>query len=212
MDQAEHLVYVVEDDELVRLSIAEVLESAGLRTRSYASAHDFLDAVPSEGVACLVLDVNLPGMSGVELQRQLDKLDVLLPIVFISAYGDIPMSVRAIKAGAIEFLTKPFRAKDLLAAVREALADAVHTRQARSLVTEVQARYDSLTSRQRQVFERVVVGLLNKEVAFELGVSEITIKVHRREVMRKMRARSITDLVRMAELLGRPSRSTYTKV
>lgn len=208
MGHPEPSVYIVDDDELLRVCTEEVLTSAGFRTRSFASAHDFLEAASLDGVACLVLDVNLPGMSGVELQSQLATRDVPLPIVFISAYGDIPMSVRAIKAGAVEFLTKPFRAEDLLAAVREALAAAALAREARSVLTEVQTRYGSLTSRQRQVFERVVVGLLNKQVAFELGVSEITVKVHRREVMKKMRARSITDLVRISQLLGRSASST----
>lgn len=203
MDQAEPFVYVVDDDEQVRVSIEEVLVTAGLKTCAFASAHDFLEAFSSDGVACLVLDVNLPGISGMELQSHLERLDIPLPIVFISAHGDIPMSVRAIKAGAVEFLTKPFRATDLLAAVREALAEAARRCETRTVLKELQSRYGSLTLRQRQVFERVTAGLLNKQVALELGVSEITVKIHRREVMKKMRARSAIDLVRMAELLGR---------
>jgi FixJ family two-component response regulator len=196
------VVFVVDDDPCVCAAVAGLLRSAGLSSQSFSSARDFLDSPALDVPACLVLDVDMPGTDGLELQRELIARELSLPIVFITGRGDIPMSVRAMKAGAIEFLPKPFRDTDLLQAVGEALDGARRARAARAQHAQLRARQDSLTPRQRQVLELVVDGLLNKQIAHQLGISEMTVKIHRGLVMKKMRANSIADLVRMVEQMG----------
>jgi FixJ family two-component response regulator len=193
------LVFVVDDDASVREALSSLLRSVGLRALTFASAFDFLVAERPDAPACLVLDVRLPEVSGLELQRAMAATHDPLPVIFITGHGDIPMSVRAIKAGAVEFLTKPFSHRDLLDAVRHALEGDRLARRQRALDLEIRNRYDSLTARERQVLRLVVAGRLNKQIAATLGVAEITIKVHRRGVMAKMGARSLADLVRIAQ-------------
>jgi FixJ family two-component response regulator len=193
---------VVDDDSALRAGIESLLRSAGLAVRCYASANEFAARPATEGLACLVLDVRLPGTSGLELQGQLAQREPGLPIVFISGHGDIPMTVRAIKAGAVEFLPKPFRDQDLLDAVQMALDRARVSRRSRLELLALQHRFDALTPRERQVLSRVASGALNKQIAFDLGISEVTVKIHRRQMMHKMEADSVADLVRMAERLG----------
>ena len=201
MMDAEALVFVVDDDASLRASLQDLLESVGLRVAACASAQEFLRCPPPEGPSCLVLDVRLPGLSGLELQQRLAAGDLALPIIFITGYGDIPMSVQAMKAGAVEFLTKPFRDQDLLDAVHQALA---RDRQARAQQAEraaLRRRFEALTPRQRDVMACMVAGLLNKQIAGELGTSEATVKTHRKQVMAKMRAESLADLIRFADQL-----------
>jgi FixJ family two-component response regulator len=196
------VVFVVDDDAALRESLADLFASVDLRVATFASAADFLRAVAADAAGCLVLDVRLPGLSGLDFQADLAKSDIRLPIVFITGHGDIPMTVRAMKAGAVEFLTKPFRDQDLLEAVQRALElDRVGREQRRSL-DALRARFQSLTPREQEVIAFVSAGLLNKQIADELGVSEITVKVHRGNAMRKMQATSLADLMRMAQTLG----------
>jgi FixJ family two-component response regulator len=196
---AEPVVFVVDDDASMREALSSLLRSVGLRVQSFASAGEFLIAERPDAPACLVLDVRLPDISGLELQRAMSVAGDPLPIIFITGHGDIAMSVRAMKAGAAEFLAKPFSHRDLLDAVRHALEGDRLGRQRRALDLGTRTRYDSLTARERQVLRQVVAGKLNKQIAATLGVAEITIKVHRRNVMAKMGARSLADLVRIAE-------------
>ena len=197
-------MFVVDDDTSMREALASLLRSVGLHVEPFSSAHSFLRAPRPDVPACLVLDVRLPEVSGLELQRALAAAGDRIPIIFITGHGDIAMSVRAMKAGAAEFLTKPFADNDLLDAVRQALERDRTTRVRRAAAARVKRRYDSLTLREREVMHEVVAGKLNKQIAADLGVSEITVKVHRRHVMEKMGATSLADLVRMVD------RITYT--
>jgi RNA polymerase sigma factor (sigma-70 family) len=202
MTDTEVLVFVVDDDASLRASLQDLLESVGLRVAACASAQDFLRLPPPEGPSCLVLDVRLPGLSGLELQQRLATGDLALPIIFITGHGDIPMSVQAMKAGAVDFLSKPFRDQDLLDAVHQALARDRDARAQQAERAALRRRFEALTPRQRDVMARMVAGLLNKQIAGELGTSEATVKTHRKQVMAKMRAESLADLIRFADQLG----------
>ncbi len=201
MTDPDSIVFVIDDDPLVRDSVADLIQSGGMNVRVFASATEFMQSHQPDTAACLILDVDLPDVSGLDLQLELLKASIDLPIIFITGHGDIPMSVRAMKAGAVGFLPKPFRGADLMEAIREALARDRKLREQKSEIQELQARLDTLTARERQVLALVVRGLLNKQVGAELGTTEMTIKVHRGRVMRKMKADSLPDLVRMAERL-----------
>jgi len=205
MTEPDTIVFVVDDDPSIRNALQGLIQSVGLRAKTFGSAQEFLSSQLPDVPACLVLDVRLPGLSGLDLQRELSKAGVELPIIFITGHADIPMSVWAMKAGAFEFLTKPFRNQELLDAIRQAIERDRTKRQERAELEELERRLDSLTPRQRQVMGYVVAGLVNKQIAAELGTSEVTIKVHRGQLMRKMRARSLPELVRMAGKLGIPA-------
>ncbi|OYT85331.1 MAG: DNA-binding response regulator [Pseudomonas sp. PGPPP4] len=195
------LVHLVDDDASVRAAVEDLLASVGLDTRSYVSAADFLERARLDAPGCLVLDVRMPGMNGLDLQQELQRRGLALPIIFITGHGDIPMSVRAMKQGALEFLTKPFRDQDLLDAIDQALRNAQEAHAQRRQLHELQTRLDTLNDGERAVLARVVTGLLNKQIAVQLGVSEITVKVRRAALMRKLQAGSLAELVKMVERL-----------
>jgi FixJ family two-component response regulator len=205
MTEGDAIVCVVDDDAALRESLTNLLRSVGLQVAAFASAQEFLRCPRPEVPSCLVLDVRLPGLSGLDLQRRLADGDLTMPIIFITGYGDIPMTVQAMKAGAVEFLTKPFRDQDLLDAIHQALARdrTAHAQRAKS--EDLRRRYRALTPRERDVLALVVTGLLNKQIAAELGTSEAAVKVHRQHVMAKMGAGSLAGLVRMADQLGIPT-------
>ena len=205
MREAEALVFVVDDDAPMRESLQNLLRSVGLRVAAFASAQEFLRSTRPDVPGCLVLDVRLPGLSGLDLQQRLAEVDLDIPIIFITGHGDIPMTVQAMKAGAVAFLPKPFRDQELLDAIHQALARDRHAREQWAQSEALRRRYRTLTPRERDVLALVVTGLLNKQIAGELGTSEATVKVHRQHVMAKMGAGSLAELVRMADRLGIPT-------
>ena len=196
------IVFVVDDDESVREALSSLFRSVSLRVETFGSAADFLRSKLPDVASCLVLDVRLPGVSGLDFQAELAKANIHIPIIFMTGHGDIPMSVQAMKAGAVDFLTKPFRDQDMLDAVAAAIERDRGRRKDEQRLLDVRARFDGLTEHEREVMGLVTVGLMNKQIAGELRLSEITVKIHRGHVMRKMAARSLADLVRMAEALG----------
>ena len=207
MSDEQPVVFVIDDDQSMREALGSLLRTVGLEVHTFTSTRDFLRAKRPDEPSCLVLDVRLPGLSGLDFQSELIKSNIDFPIIFISAHGDIPMTVRAIKAGAIEFLTKPFRHQDLLDAVQVGIEKDRVRRQDAAAIAGLQQCFDSLTTREREIMALVVTGLLNKQMAAELELSEVTVKLHRGNVMRKMRAKSLAELVRMADKLGLGSTS-----
>jgi FixJ family two-component response regulator len=196
------VIYIIDDDPSVREALEDILDSVGLEAQSFGSTQEFLRSKRPNAPGCLVLDVMMPGKSGLDFQRELATSNIELPIIFITAHGDVPMSVRAMKAGAIEFLTKPFRDQDLLEAIRLGLEQDTERRRQRAAVAELRSRFDALTKRQREIMALVVGGRLNKQIAADLDLSEITVKVHRGRVMKIMQARTFAELMRMADKLG----------
>jgi FixJ family two-component response regulator len=201
MTETDAMVFVVDDDAPMRESLKNLIRSVGLRAELFASAQEFLQSKRPDVASCLVLDVRLPGLSGLDLQRRTTEAGLEIPIIFITGHGDIPMSVRAMKAGAVEFLTKPFRDQDLLDAIQQALERDRKARDQRAEIQELHSRFASLSPREREVMVRVVAGLLNKQIGGELGTSEATVKIHRHQVMEKMGAGSLAQLVKMADKL-----------
>jgi FixJ family two-component response regulator len=206
MPEVPAVVFVIDDDPSMREALEDLVGSVGLQVRPFASPQDFLQSKLPDAPGCLVLDVRLPGMSGLTFQKELARLGVAFPIIFITGHGDIPMSVRAMKAGAVEFLTKPFHDQELLDAIHTAIERDRARRREAVLIGELQERYATLTERERQIMTLVVVGRANKQIAAELNLSEMTVKVHRGQVMRKMHAGSLPELVRMADRLDVPGR------
>jgi FixJ family two-component response regulator len=199
---AERIVFVIDDDVAMRATLSSLFRSMGLRVELFGSAHEFAQIKMPDLASCLVLDIRLPGVSGLDFQAELAEADIRIPIIFMTGHGDIPMSVKAMKAGAVDFLTKPFRDQDILDAVSRALERDQKRRDSEKAVAERRILFDSLTLREREVMTLVVAGLMNKQVAARLGITEITVKVHRGHMMRKMKARSLVDLVATADLLG----------
>ena len=206
MRESDAVIAIVDDDPSVREGLRSLLRSAGWKVQTFASGQEFLARPGAEVPCCLILDLQLPGLSGLDLQKRMAEVELEIPIVFLTGHGDIPASVQAMKAGAVEFLTKPFDEEELLQAIRAALERDRRDRQRRAEISELRTRFESLTAREQEVMQQVVSGLLNKQVAGELKISEFTVKVHRGQVMRKMRADSLADLVRMADKLGIRSR------
>ena len=202
MTKIDSIVYVIDDDPSIREAITSLIRSVGMSVQAFGSAKEFMASSRPNAPACLVLDVRMPGLSGLELQRELTDAGISIPIIFITGHGDIPMSVRAMKAGAVEFLTKPFRDQDLLDAIEQAIDRDRELRKQQAGIADLRDRFERLTPREREVMELVVAGLLNKQVAVRLGISEITVKLHRHQVMEKMKADSLADLVRMSEKLS----------
>lgn len=202
MTKIDSIVFVIDDDPSIREAITNLIRSVGMSVQAFGSAKDFMASSRPNAPACLVLDVRMPGLSGLELQRELTDAGISIPIIFITGHGDIPMSVRAMKAGAVEFLTKPFRDQDLLDAIEQAIDRDRELRKQQAGIADLRDRFERLTPREREVMELVVAGLLNKQVAVRLGISEITVKLHRHQVMEKMKADSLADLVRMSEKLS----------
>jgi FixJ family two-component response regulator len=204
----ESVVFVIDDDVAMRATLSSLFRSVGLRVELFGSAHEFTRIKMPDVASCLVLDIRLPGVSGLDFQAKLAEADIHIPIIFMTGHGDIPMSVKAMKAGAIDFLTKPFRDQDILDAVIRAIERDQKRRDGEKAVSELRILFDSLTSREREVMTLVAAGLMNKQIAAKLGITEITVKVHRGHMTRKMKARSLIDLVGMADLLGisRPKR------
>jgi FixJ family two-component response regulator len=192
-------IFVVDDDSSVRTAVKRLIRSLGFTVETFDSAQAFLNHEPHDGPACLVLDIRMPGTSGIQLQEQLAKADVQIPIIFITGHGNIPMSVKAMKAGAVDFIEKPFEDQKLIDAIQAAIARSKQFRTEQAEINELQLRADSLTPREHEVFGLVVSGMLNKQIAIDLGMSEKTVKIHRSRVMQKMKAASLADLVRMAE-------------
>jgi FixJ family two-component response regulator len=205
---AEPIVFVIDDDVAMRATLSSLFRSVGLRVELFGSAREFSQSKMPDIASCLVLDIRLPGVSGLDFQAELAEEDIRIPIIFMTGHGDIPMSVKAMKAGAIDFLTKPFRDQDILDAVIKAIERDQKRRDSEKGVSELRIRFDSLTSREREVMKQVAAGLMSKQIAADLGIAEITVKVHRAHMMRKMKARSLIDLIGMADLLGihRPKR------
>ena len=208
MNCPDPIVFVVDDDAAVRDSVQRLIASVGMRVQTFGSTGEFLASKRPDAPACLVLDVRLPDASGLELQRDLAEANVRIPIIFVTGHADVPMTVRAMKAGAVEFLTKPFRGQELLEAIQQAIARDRVAWNERAQMAELRSRYDSLTAREKEVLKLVASGLLNKQIGAELGTSELTVKTHRGRVMEKMQAESLADLVRMAEKLN-PTSTNY---
>ena len=202
MKTGDPIVFVVDDDPSMREALADLIASVGLSVEAFKSAPEFLERTRPDAPACLVLDVRLPGLGGLDLQRELLRREAPIPIIFITGHGDIPMSVRAMKEGAVEFLPKPFRDQDLLDAIQHAIEIDRVARRERAVMATVRQRYESLTKREREVMKLIVSGLLNKQIAAQLGSSEVTVKMHRGQVMHKMKAESVVQLARMAEKIG----------
>ena len=201
MKEADPIVFVVDDDPLIRDGLRSLIKSVGLHVETFGSSREFMQRRPSDAPGCLVLDVRLPGLSGLDLQRELNESNFQIPIIFMTGHGDIPMSVRAMKNGAQEFLTKPVRGQDLLDAVQQAIARDRAARRERAKMADLRTRFDSLTPREREVLDLIVAGLLNKQIAGELNIEEVTIKTHRAHIMQKTHAESLAHLVRMNEEL-----------